>query len=88
MAASDRMNLHELIKKYEEAIPTLEQKAADIIARNSAWTIHPGETPLDIVRKGGHHAVLGMGILDFLCWAFDEPHLGYVPNPDLERRPE
>ena len=85
MSANDSMTLSDLIKKLEEATPHLEKKAADIVQHNKAWTLQSGETGLDVVRRGGHAAVLGIGIMDFLCWAFGEGDKGYTPSDGLGR---
>lgn len=85
MTANDPMTLPELLQKFEEMTPHLEERAADIIRHNKAWVLRPDEDPLAVVRSGGYAALLGMGIMDFLCWAFDEGDKGYVPADGLRR---
>ena len=85
MAANDPMTLTELIAKLGEMAPYLEQRAADVIEHNAAWNLPEGTTALDLVQSQGHGYMLGIGIMDFLCWAFGEPHRGWVPREDLRR---
>ncbi len=81
------MTLEELIDKTGEAAHFLDDKAADILSRNpdlvKTHVNAKGET------VGGYQLgrIIAIGIMDFLCWAFDRPELGYLPPNERGGQP-
>ena len=71
MAASDAKTLPEMIAKVGEIAPHLEQKIADAIRQNP----HVVDPASGAVNLG---LVTAIVMLDFVCWAWDEPTRGYI----------
>lgn len=71
MAANDPMTLHQMIEKIGEVAPHLEQKIADAIRQNP----HVVDPTTGAVNLG---LVTAIVLLDFVCWAWDEPTHGYI----------
>jgi len=77
---TDSRTLRDLIEKLTEVTPLLDQKVADVLSRAPDLTTSEsrpdGTAAVTSYRLG---RIVAISILDFLCWAYDRPELGYTP---------
>jgi hypothetical protein len=86
MADNDAKTLVELITKVQEAIPLLEDKVEDLLRRHP--DLFTFETDVEGKQTVGNYQlgrIVAICILDFLCWAYDRPDLGYIPPSAQDR---
>lgn len=86
MAGHEAKTLIDLIAKFEESLPLLEDKVQDVLRR------HPYLFTLQTDAKGNQAVsdyqlgrIVAICILDFLCWAYDRPEKGYIPPSGRDR---
>ena len=62
--------LEELIRIFQTHLPNLQKVVDNIIVNNPDITPPGGGVNID--------KIVAIAVMDFLCTAFDKPHLGYI----------
>ena len=79
-AGAPAKTLEELIQIFGDTVPLLDDKVAKILEDHPdlfVQTAGAGKPPP--VKDMMLGRIVAIAILDFLCYAFDRPDLGYLP---------
>lgn len=83
----DRKTLAELVAKFEEATPSFDDKVEDLLRRYPKLLAFQTDAQgRETVGNYQQARIVAICILNFLCWAYDRPDLGYVP-PSTRDKP-
>jgi hypothetical protein len=79
----DAKTLPELVDKVGEIVPLLDDKVEDMLRRYPDLVMtQTNERGEQTIRGYNLGRIVAIALLDFLCWAYDRPHLGYMPEGD------